>query len=131
MTYDWTNVPDWTGAACKAPGVEVNFFPGRGDEADEAKAICAGCEMRDRCLDYALGDRSLVGIWGGTSQRERARIRRDNPRPKKVRLAIKPCGTNAAFKRHQRNGETPCLACKTAHAKYVANRKADRREMAA
>jgi hypothetical protein len=32
------------------------------------------------------------------------------------RPATKPCGTVAAFKRHKRNGETPCDACKAAEA---------------
>lgn len=29
---------------------------------------------------------------------------------------LKPCGTNAAYARHKRNGEYPCTACLEAHA---------------
>lgn len=29
---------------------------------------------------------------------------------------LKPCGTDAAFQRHRRRGETPCEPCREAHA---------------
>ena len=31
---------------------------------------------------------------------------------------LKPCGTYAAYRRHKRNGETPCAACDAAWAAY-------------
>jgi hypothetical protein len=34
------------------------------------------------------------------------------------RPATSPCGTVAAYKRHQRNGETPCAECRAANAAY-------------
>ena len=41
-----------------------------------------------------------------------------------------PCGTQAAYKRHQRNGETPCEPCRVAWSAYqrelYAKRKAER-----
>jgi WhiB family redox-sensing transcriptional regulator len=40
------------------------------------KAICAGCLVRRECLDYAMSDASLVGVWGGTSDNQRAAARR-------------------------------------------------------
>jgi WhiB family redox-sensing transcriptional regulator len=40
-----------------------------------AKTICAGCPVRTECLDYALADDTLVGVWGGTSETERDHIR--------------------------------------------------------
>ena len=52
------------------------FFPGRGEDLAPGKAICAGCVVRSDCLGYALADDQLQGIWGGTSDRERARMRR-------------------------------------------------------
>ena len=41
-----------------------------------AKAICGTCLVRPECLATALADSSLVGIWGGTTTRERVAIRR-------------------------------------------------------
>lgn len=32
------------------------------------------------------------------------------------RPVTQPCGTEAAYRRHGRNGETPCDACKVAHS---------------
>lgn len=32
--------------------------------------------MRAECLAVAVADRELVGIWGGTSKRERDQMRR-------------------------------------------------------
>lgn len=36
------------------------------------------------------------------------------------RPAVQPCGTEAAYKRHSRRGETPCEACKAAHSERQA-----------
>lgn len=52
------------------------FFPARGEPTDEAKAICAGCIVREDCLEYALTTKQYHGIWGGTSERERKRLRK-------------------------------------------------------
>jgi WhiB family redox-sensing transcriptional regulator len=52
------------------------FFPERGASTREAKAVCAGCEVRVECLEYALANGEKFGIWGGLSERERRRLRR-------------------------------------------------------
>ncbi|MFZ4515891.1 MAG: WhiB family transcriptional regulator [Acidimicrobiia bacterium] len=52
------------------------FFPERGASTREAKAVCAGCEVRVDCLEYALANGEKFGIWGGLSERERRRLRR-------------------------------------------------------
>jgi WhiB family redox-sensing transcriptional regulator len=52
------------------------FFPERGASTKEAKAVCRGCVVRDDCLEYALANGEKFGIWGGLSERERRRIRR-------------------------------------------------------
>jgi len=38
----------------------------------EAKAICAGCPVRNECLAFALRTGQVDGIWGGTTTHERA-----------------------------------------------------------
>lgn len=66
----------WTvDAACKDKPQEL-FYPTRGEEVGLAKEICAGCPVRQPCLDYALDNGERFGVWGGTSERERRRIRR-------------------------------------------------------
>ncbi len=52
------------------------FFPERGASTKEAKAVCQGCVVREDCLEYALQNGEKFGIWGGLSERERRRIRR-------------------------------------------------------
>lgn len=62
-------------AACAGMDVEL-FFPARGESTATIKATCAGCPVAAECLDYALRNGEKFGIWGGTSERERRRLRR-------------------------------------------------------
>lgn len=52
------------------------FFPERGASTKEAKEVCRGCVVRDDCLEFALRNSEKFGIWGGMSERERRRVRR-------------------------------------------------------
>jgi WhiB family redox-sensing transcriptional regulator len=51
------------------------FFPGRGEPAGPARQICAGCPVRQPCLDYALSYGITHGIWGGLTERDRRPLR--------------------------------------------------------
>ena len=53
------------------------FFPEKGGSTREAKMVCAACEVRDECREYALANDERHGIWGGLSERERKRYRRE------------------------------------------------------
>lgn len=72
------HVEPWTrDAACKERP-DVNFFPERGEASVPAKAVCARCLCRTECLAFALEQPSpFPGIWGGLSERERRRARRE------------------------------------------------------
>jgi WhiB family redox-sensing transcriptional regulator len=63
-------------ARCRGVDTEV-FFPARGDNlsAHVAKRIRRACPVRAECLDYALEAGEKVGLWGGVSERQRARLR--------------------------------------------------------
>nr|WP_269204429.1 WhiB family transcriptional regulator [Motilibacter deserti] len=52
------------------------FFPEKGGSTREAKKVCLSCEVRSECLDYALAHDERFGIWGGLSERERRKLRR-------------------------------------------------------
>lgn len=52
------------------------FFPERGASTREAKEVCKGCVVRGDCLEFALVNGEKFGIWGGLSERERRRLRR-------------------------------------------------------
>ena len=50
------------------------FFPSDGVGVDHARRICAGCEVTNQCLEYAITEKIDHGVWGGCSERERRRI---------------------------------------------------------
>lgn len=64
-----------TQANCR--GVDpAPFFPAQGQSTREAKAVCRACVVREQCLEFALTDPfEKFGIWGGTSERQRRRLR--------------------------------------------------------
>jgi WhiB family redox-sensing transcriptional regulator len=61
-------------AKCKDLDTEV-FFPGRGEAVAPIKLICNVCPVVKPCLEYAMKSGEKFGVWGGTSERERRRIR--------------------------------------------------------
>ena len=63
------------GANCLGVDPDL-FFPERGASTREAKEVCRGCIVREQCLEFALRNGEKFGIWGGLSERERRRIRR-------------------------------------------------------
>lgn len=69
-------------AACAGMAPDL-FFPARGESSKEAKAICAGCPVRECCLEHALDAVEKHGIWGGKSERERRRLRRERAAAKR------------------------------------------------
>jgi WhiB family transcriptional regulator, redox-sensing transcriptional regulator len=77
---DW-----WQLAACREADPEL-FFPvtARGPGAGEiarAKAVCATCQVRRQCLQYALATHQVDGVWGGTTEDERRlHVRRERER---------------------------------------------------
>jgi WhiB family transcriptional regulator, redox-sensing transcriptional regulator len=78
-------------AACRALDSE-RFFPESGEQtkAAEAKAVCAGCQVRDQCLELAVkaagGLDADHGVFGGTLPAERSRLRGNTfPEPSVLR----------------------------------------------
>ena len=65
-----------TDALCAQTDPEA-FFPEKGGSTRDAKRICTSCEVKAECLDYALANDERFGIWGGLSERERRRLRRN------------------------------------------------------
>lgn len=63
-----------TDGSCRTYDVAV-FFPPDGVGVERAQVVCAGCPVRDRCLEYALDNHIDEGVWGGESERARRRIR--------------------------------------------------------
>jgi WhiB family transcriptional regulator, redox-sensing transcriptional regulator len=66
----------WQDRALCAQTDPEAFFPEKGGSTREAKRVCRSCEVRTECLDYALEHDERFGIWGGLSERERRRLKR-------------------------------------------------------
>lgn len=69
----------WDRAACRGAGVD-RWFPTQGANYRPAKRICADCPVKQECLDYALDHEIRHGVWGGTTEAKRRRLRRTIPR---------------------------------------------------
>ena len=72
----WEDVGWQDRALCAQTDPEA-FFPEKGGSTREAKKVCRGCEVRAECLEYALENDERFGIWGGLSERERRRLKRE------------------------------------------------------
>lgn len=73
--------------ACRARDPEEFFHPAsergaaRAARERRAKQVCASCPVRQPCLDHALRSAEAYGVWGGTTEQERAALQdRDSRR---------------------------------------------------
>jgi len=96
-------------------------------ERERAASVCADCPVQRECLDYAqrwqqrrngCGDQPY-GIWSGWLFRYGEKpapvgAPRMSLPPPEPRL-LDPCGTEGAYQRHRRYGETPCPPCVAAN----------------
>jgi hypothetical protein len=72
----------WEGAACAETTTVAGFHlqihdPDLWFEAyfeNQAKAVCASCSIRQKCLEYAITNKETEGIWGGLSGPERLKL---------------------------------------------------------
>lgn len=70
MSHDWRPY-----ARCLGADPEIFYPPPEADEAaEEAKAICRVCAVREACLEHAITAREKQGVWGGLNERERRRL---------------------------------------------------------
>jgi WhiB family redox-sensing transcriptional regulator len=72
---------EWQEAICSQVDPEL-WFPEKGVSAKAAKKLCEGCPLvatwlggNGRCLEVALENNELYGVFGGLSQLERRRLR--------------------------------------------------------
>jgi WhiB family transcriptional regulator, redox-sensing transcriptional regulator len=62
-------------AACRGQGPNA-FVRGPRSDYGPMRKLCESCPVRWECLEFALADESLTGLWGGTTDTERRLIRR-------------------------------------------------------
>jgi WhiB family redox-sensing transcriptional regulator len=76
-----TERQDWRDfAACRDTSPDLFFPVGTTgpalDQIAEAKTVCHQCPVQTACLEYAMVTNQDTGIWGGTSEEERKKLRR-------------------------------------------------------
>lgn len=65
------DTPTWVQYA-ECAGVNPDlFFPERGGDGHQARAVCAVCPVKAACLNHALDNNEKFGIFGGMGPRER------------------------------------------------------------
>jgi WhiB family redox-sensing transcriptional regulator len=67
---------------CRQTDPEI-FFPEKGGNAFETKVavnICRTCRFINPCLEFAIETHAL-GIWGGTTERQRRTLRKQKGQP--------------------------------------------------
>lgn len=75
LTDDWRR-----DAMCRDTDPDLFFPVGTTgpaiEQIESAKAVCNTCDAQVACLEFALATNQDSGIWGGTSEEERRKIRR-------------------------------------------------------
>jgi WhiB family redox-sensing transcriptional regulator len=79
-TFDWDSEGWRDEAACRQTDPDLFFPPGRTgvaiEQLEAAKSVCRSCPVQHPCLQFALETNQEAGIWGGTDEDERRRLRR-------------------------------------------------------
>lgn len=73
--FAWSS-PDWIDQALCAQTDPEIFFVEKGGSTREAKAVCARCPVRLKCLEEALRTGERHGVRGGLSERERRKLKK-------------------------------------------------------
>jgi WhiB family transcriptional regulator, redox-sensing transcriptional regulator len=67
-------------AACRDTDPDLFFPVGTTgpalDQIATARAVCDACPVQEPCLEFALMTNQDSGIWGGTSEDERRKLRK-------------------------------------------------------
>ena len=67
-------------AACRDTDPDLFFPVGTTgpaiEQIDAAKAVCGECDVNEQCLEFALATNQDSGVWGGTSEEERRKLRK-------------------------------------------------------
>ena len=76
-----TAIDTWrANSSCRDTDPDLFFPVGTTGPALEqiaaAKAVCDSCEAKAPCLEFALTTNQDSGVWGGTSEEERRKLRR-------------------------------------------------------
>ena len=67
-------------AACRDTSPDLFFPVGTTGQAlvqiDQARIVCEACPVQAACLQFALATNQDSGVWGGTTEEDRRKLRR-------------------------------------------------------
>lgn len=66
-------------ASCAQVGGD-GWFPENGNVSTKITDMCHECPVREACLQYALDNHEVFGIWGGLNYKSRRKLRKQNAR---------------------------------------------------
>lgn len=121
------NTPDWVGGGALCLEVDPELFypeakrPGTSPNYAAPKAICGACDMRAECLEWALDTGDAWAFLGGTTPRQRRRLKERAPKGPQPIVH----GTEGGARTHRRRGEVACGLCN--EASRVAKVRRERR----
>lgn len=93
-------------------------------EYNVARRVCAGCPVRQMCLEDALTiertgpEADVHGVRGGLTPNERIALLHGKRRPL---MCGDKQGTDAGWQRHRRRAQDPCPECQQAHSDTAKN----------
>jgi WhiB family redox-sensing transcriptional regulator len=86
LTLTWTRTIDWdledwrAQSACRDTDPDLFFPVGTTglalEQIEAAKRVCRSCDVQGACLEFALATNQESGVWGGTSEEERRKLRK-------------------------------------------------------
>jgi WhiB family redox-sensing transcriptional regulator len=56
----------------------INFHSDNITEVKEAISFCSTCFVKSACLQYAIDNQIIYGVWGGTSGYARSKLIKQN-----------------------------------------------------
>jgi WhiB family redox-sensing transcriptional regulator len=79
-THEWDDANWRLNAACRDTTPDL-FFPvgttgAAVDQIESAKRLCDSCDSNNHCLEFALATNQESGVWGGTTEDERKKLRK-------------------------------------------------------
>lgn len=130
--YERRNPQDWMDQA-KCHGLPGNLFYAEyqhnNSQVQEARSVCRGthldhpgvCPVIQECLDYAINNGERYGVWGGCSERERRRIKRQRYRDQIEATGDRP-ESESVVRHDQAGNPTPWGRSKALIAAWRAER---------
>ena len=86
MSLTWSRSIDWDAedwrerASCRDTDPDLFFPVGTTgpalEQIEAAKAVCRACDAQAPCLEFALATNQESGVWGGTAEEERRKLRK-------------------------------------------------------